>query len=185
MATSLNMSIYGLYYYRPDLFDEMVLPDELDKDTMVANILMECAELTILYPDADMIKEAIGYWSKAKKQTWDRMAEVLYEDYEPFINIKRDETRTITYEPNLKGNGTVTTSVNAWNDGTGTQRDSTKTDTSQTGSSKTTETFHVEGDSAITDAQDVLEKEFKVRAKYELYDYIVNDFRTRFCLMIY
>ena len=37
MATSINMSIYGLYYYRPDLFDDMVLPDELDRDTMIAD----------------------------------------------------------------------------------------------------------------------------------------------------
>lgn len=185
MATSINMSIYGLYQYRNDIFDDMELPEEIDKDTIVANILMECSELTILYPDPDVMKEAIGYWSKARLNVWDRMAEVLYADYDPFINIKRDETRTITYEPNLKGEGNTTTSVNAWNDGTGTQRDTVKTDTSQTGSSKTTETFHVEGDSAITDAQDVARKEFELRDRYELYRYIINDFRTKFCLMIY
>ena len=185
MATSLNMSVYGLYYYRPDLFANMVLPDEIDKDVMIANIIMECAELTILYPDADMLKEAIGYWSNARLNVWQRMAEVLYADYDPFINIKRDEERTITYEPNLKGEGNSTTTVNAWNDGTGVERDSTKTNTSETGKSVTTEKFHVEGDSAITDAQDVARKEFELRDRYELYKYIVNDFRNKFCLMIY
>ena len=185
MATSINMSIYGLYYYRPDLFDDMLLPDDIDKDTLIANIMMECAEMTILYPNADMMKEAIGYWSKARLHTWEKMDVVLYENYDPFINIKRDETRTILYEPNLKDSGTNITSVNAWNDSTGTTRDTVKSDASQTGSAKTTETFHVEGDSAITDAQDVLEKEYKVRAKYDLYAFIVNDFRSRFCLMIY
>lgn len=185
MATSLNMSVYGLYYYRPDIFDDMVLPDQIDRDTMIANILMECAELTILYPDPNMLKEAIGFWSKARLNAWDRMATVLYENYDPFINIKRDETRTILYEPDLKDSGTSTNSVNAWNDLNGVQRDSTKVESTQKGSSKTTETFHIEGDSAITDAQDVARKEFELRDRFELYNYIVNDFRNKFCLMIY
>ena len=55
MATSINMSIYGLYYYRPDIFDDMLIPEELDWDTVISNILMECAEMTMLYPDADMM----------------------------------------------------------------------------------------------------------------------------------
>lgn len=185
MATSINMSIYGLYYYRPDIFDDMLIPEELDRDTVISNILMECAEMTMLYPDADMMKEAIGYWSKARINVWNRMAQVLFADYDPFINIKRDETRTILYEPDLADSGTSVNSVNAWNDINGTERDSTTVNSTQKGSAKTTETLHVEGDSAITDAQDVAKKEFELRDRYEIYDYIVNDFRSRFCLMIY
>ena len=185
MATSLNMSVYGLYYYNNDLFDNLQVPEVIDKDTLIANILLECAELTALYPDANMLKEAIGYWSQSRVQAWEKMAIVLYEVYDPFINIKRDETRTITQDRDLKDDGTSTNSVNAWNDTTGVERNKNKTLNLQTGKITTTEHFHVEGDSAITDAQDVARKEFELRDKFNLYSYIVNDFRNKFCLLIY
>ena len=57
--------------------------------------------------------------------------------------------------------------------------------TSDTGTVTTTEHFHVEGDSAITDAQDVAKKEFNLRDEYNLYNYIINDFKNRFCLLVY
>ena len=49
----------------------------------------------------------------------------------------------------------------------------------------TLETFHVEGDSAITDAQDVLKKEMQVRLEYDLINIIINEFKDKFLLQIY
>lgn len=185
MATSLNMSLFGLYYYDPSIFDDMVLPDQLDKDVLINNLVLECAEMTILYPNADMIKQAIGYWSQMRIHAWERMQTVLYEKYDPFINIKRDEIRTIEQDRNLKDDGTTVGMVNAWNDGTGTERDRNTVNNSYTGKVLTKETYHVEGDSAITDAQDVAKKEMELRIKYDLYNYIISDFKQRFCLSIY
>ena len=85
----------------------------------------------------------------------------------------RDETRTIqTY-------GTETSQVSAWDSSGFTNRD--KND----GNSTVTETYHMEGDSAITDAQDVARKEIELRSRYELDEYIINDFKNRFCLLVY
>ena len=56
---------------------------------------------------------------------------------------------------------------------------------SDNGNSFVTETFHVEGDSAITDAQDVARKEIELRQKYDLYQFIINDFKNRYCLLVY
>lgn len=185
MATSINMSIYGLYQYDNTLFDNMVVPDTIDKDVLIANILLECAELTALYPSVPMIKEAIGYWSQARIHSWKKISGVLYEDYDPFINIKRDETRTIIQERDLNDEGKSTDSVNAWNSTESVDRTSTDVNNKQTGTVSTTEHFHVEGDSAITDAQDVAKKEIDLRTNYDLYNYIVNDFKNKFCLYIY
>ena len=185
MATSINMSLFGLHYYDPTIFDDMVIPDQLDKDVLINNLILECAEMTILYPSADMMKKAIGYWSQMRIHAWERMQEVLYEKYDPFINIKRDELRTITQEPDLIDTGESISKVNAWNDGTGVERDRNNITNTRKGKVTTTETFHVEGDSAITDAQDVARKEMELRIKYDLYNYIVSDFKQRFCLQIY
>lgn len=174
MAT---MSILALYQWDNTIFDAMVLPDQINKDTLVNNILDECAELEVLYPNPDFIKNAIGYWSLKRYHAWEKLQTVLYENYDPFINIKRDEVRTIEYDPNL----TQTASTNAFNEGTGTERESVH----QGGRSVTTEHFHVEGDSAITDAQDVAVKESKLRLEYDLYQIIIEEFKRRFCLLIY
>lgn len=186
-----TLSLLGLYTWDNTIFDNIVLPDEIDKSDFIDNLLMETAELEILYPDSDFMKNAIGVWSNKRIHTWNRIAQVLYEDYDPFINIKRDEIRKIIHDRDLTytNKGDTTTNENAWDDNTSdgvqTQKvnvDLTNTDTGQT---VTTETFHVEGDSAITDAQDVAIKEVKLRSQYDLYDYIINDFIHRFCIMVY
>lgn len=185
MARGSRISILGLYHYNPELFSGLVLPSDLDKDTFIDNLLMEYAELEVVYPDAEFMQDAIGRWSQMRLHTWERMQTVLYEEYDPFINIKRDEVRTITETRDLTGTGSTTGKVSAWND-TGFQ-DRAKDDSTskQTGTVTTTENFHVEGDSAITDAQDVLKKEMDVRIKYDLYRLILAEFKQRFCLLVY
>ena len=75
--------------------------------------------------------------------------------------------------------------VNAYETDIPQTRDRTTSNSTDTGTITTTEHFHVEGDSAITDAQDVAEKEFNLRDEYNLYDYIIKDFKNRFCLLVY
>lgn len=185
MARGSRISILGLYHYNPDLFSSMVLPDQLDRDVFVDNLLMDYAELEVLYPDPEFMQDAIGRWSNMRLHSWERMQTVLYEEYDPFINIKRDEVRTITEERDLTGTGTTTGKVSAWNDTGMTDRAQDDSTSKQTGTVTTTETFHVEGDSAITDAQDVLKKEMNVRIRYDLYRLILAEFKERFLLRVY
>lgn len=178
------LSIKGLYDYEPTMFDQLELPTQIDptsadvvdataKDALITLLVAETAELEAIYPDADIMKTMIGAWSHSRLHTWQRMADVLYENYEPFVNIKRDETRTITTS------GSNTEQVSAWDSSDFTNRGK------NTGTSLVTEHFHVEGDSAITDAQDVLRKEIKARQDYDLLNIIKNEFIQRFCLMVY
>ena len=187
MITEATMSILGLYRADNTIFSEMTLPDEITthlNDYLVyENILLQYAELEVLYPDPDVMKHAISIWSKSRLHTWNRMAEVLYEDYDPYINIKRDERREITQTRNLASSGEAENKVSAWNlDVAAGNCPPSSTDT---GTVSTIETFHVEGDSAITDAQDVLRKEMEVRIAYDLIDIIVREFKERFLLQIY
>lgn len=183
MARGQILSIIGLYNYDESLFDDMTIPDTIDRDTLVNNILMECAELELLYPSWDMMKFAIDTWSAKRLHAWNRLSIVLYEDYDPFINIKRDEERTITQTRDLANS--LKTNVNAYDDNSanGVLRDSASG--TDTGTVTTHEQYHLEGDSAITDAQDVLRKEVEVRTDFNLYDYIIKDFKDRFCLLVY
>lgn len=177
MARGQFLSILGLYQYNHSVFDNLVIPDTIDRDVLIANICMECAELELVYPDWSVMREAIGYWSRKRIHSWEKISTVLYEKYDPFINIKRDEVRTIKHT----SKGDNTTFTNAFDSGTGTERDRINSDFIN----ETEEHFHVEGDSAITDAQDVAQKEVKLRVEHDLYNIIINDFRDRFCLLIY
>lgn len=186
MAT---LSLWALYQYDKTIFDDMVLPSSLNKEVFCNNLIMEAAELEILYADADFLKRAIKYWSESRIYAWNRMERVLYEEYDPFVNIKRDEMREIVQDRNLqtKNDGSNTLNTNAWNSSSAVEREQQIVDntTKDTGKIVTTEHFHVEGDSAITDAQDVARKEMELRIKYDLYRYILNDFKRRFCLLVY
>ena len=180
-----KISILGLYTWDNTLFDNMLLPDQLDRNTLVENILNDYAEMEVIYPDSDFMKKAIAQWSDMRLHAWERMQTVLYENYDPFINIKRDETRTITQTRDLTSNGTNTNQVTAWNTTSFADRERDNSNVKDTGTVTTTDNFHVEGDSAITDAQDVLKKEMDVRIKYDLYRIIKNEFKERFLLMLY
>ena len=185
MANRVKLSLLGLYNWDNTIFDTMSLPTELNRDYFINNLRMECAELTVLYTDSDFMKKAISSWSSMRLHSWERISSVLYAEYDPFINIKRDEVRTILQERDLKGTGNSNTKVNAWETETPQEQNSVNSNSTDTGTVKTTETFHVERDRAITDAQDVLRKEIDARITYDMYRIIIDEFIKRFCLLIY
>lgn len=98
MAT---MTLIGLYNYDNTIFDKMVLPEQLDFETVKNSLIMTCAEFEPLYPSPDALKTAIEYWSKGKLHSWEKIATALYHEYDPFINFTRDERRETEYTPNL------------------------------------------------------------------------------------
>ena len=180
-----KVSIYGLYTKEPSIFDNMMLPDTVNKNDLITNICLECGDLEIIYPDAGIMKIAIRTWSQSMIRAWDMMSDVLFEEYDPFVNIKRDEHRTITQTRDLETTGSSINKVNAWNETEPVTHDTSSGTGTDTGTVTTEEYFHVEGDSAITDAQDVSKKEIELRVKYNLYQIITQDFKKRFCLMVY
>ena len=179
------ISIYGLYTADNSIFDQFHLPANVDKNELVTNLLLELGELEIIYPDPNVIKVSIEAWSFGMVRSWDMISEVLYKEYNPFINIQRDEIRTVTQESNVNNSGTNVNRVNAWNSTDPTTRDQNDTTGQQNATFTTTDKFHLEGDSAITDAQDVARKEIDLRVKYNLYNIITQDFKKRYCLMVY
>jgi len=180
-----KLSILGLYTWDNTIFDEMAVPNKIDRDVLVQNILTDYAEMEVVYPDSDFMKSAINQWSLTRIATWNRMQLVLYQNYDPFINIRRDETRTITQERDLTSDGTSTNQVTAWNSSSFADRERDNSNVKDTGTVTTTENYHLEGDSAITDAQDVLRKEMEMRIRFNLYNIIEQEFMQKFLIMLY
>lgn len=84
------ISILGLYNIDNTIFDDMAYPDTFtagDKTTLNEEILFECCELEILYPDPEIMKRALMRWSEAELPSWNRYANALQEEYNPLWNV--------------------------------------------------------------------------------------------------
>lgn len=99
MSRGATLTVLGLYNHDDGLFSEMAYPEGFsddDKQTVVGNILSECAELEILYPDYETCKTMIRLWSKINLSVWNRIFSVSQLSYNPIENYNRTEQETIT-----------------------------------------------------------------------------------------
>lgn len=89
-----TLSIWGLNQYDDHIFDNMSVPTGIDADSVKENILLECAELELLYPDWDFMQYAIELWSTTELPTWERIAKLAALEYNPIENYDRMENAT-------------------------------------------------------------------------------------------
>lgn len=97
-----TLSILGLYNYQPAIFDSLTIPTSVDKETLIDNIIMEAAELELLFPNADILGRLIGNWSKTRLAAWTRMIGALDAEYNPIENSDRYEDHLEDYTRDLK-----------------------------------------------------------------------------------
>lgn len=91
-----TLSIIGLYNHDESIFDNLSLPNGVDADTVKESILMECAELELLYPDFDFMKNAIGVWCAKEMPFWEKVREMETAEYNPIENYDRYDTEVET-----------------------------------------------------------------------------------------
>ena len=140
MAT---LSIIGLYDMTPDLITGFAIPAGLDRNIAIFDICMECAELEILYPDGDFMKQAIANWCKMRAESWNRLYKALVtSEYSPIENTDRQTAITDT----RKTDGTE-------NDSSESNSTATQADTNESSGSGTT-THSVTGFNSDTFAND-------------------------------
>ena len=204
-----TLSILGLYNYDTSIFENFVVPEGVDAATAVNSIIYENAELEIIYPDPDAMKFFIGLWSSRESVVWARILNAITQEYNPIENYDRQEDWTDTDDedttanntgyrtrtPNLTGintrevaafNGTslVTSEKNT---GTETGNEQLSTSDNGTGSRDLTRVHsgRVHGNIGVTTSQQMLNQELEIAGKVDIYKYISESFKHRFCLMVY
>lgn len=92
------LSVMGMYEYDNTILDGITVPEGMDREALIDNILIECAELEVLYSRADTMKLAVGVWSKSNQYTWKTLYDTTVLDYNPIWNVDADitDTETIT-----------------------------------------------------------------------------------------
>lgn len=104
-----TLDLIGLYNYNPKLLDELVLPEAIEdkRGDLVDNLLLETAELEVLYTDPDFMQKAIGIWSKKQSPIWAELYDTTQYEYNPIWN----KDGKIVEERDLAGTEDVTTNV--------------------------------------------------------------------------
>ena len=241
-----RLDLLGIYNFDNTVLDLLEIPEDeegnelIDKDTLKDNLLMDTAEMEILYPDASFLKLAIGAWSKKQVPIWSELYASTQFEYNPIWNVDgtvvedrdlagtdyrtddhtterthddsmertHDDTMERTHDDTLTTDSSTygynsstaapTDKVENAHDGTitdahtgtitdahtGTITDTDtgtiKHDTSDTGTITTTRT----GNIGVTSTQSLIKEQRDV-VQFNIMDYIINDFKNRFCLLVY
>lgn len=104
-------SITALYNYDPTIFEGFRVPETLDRDTVIAELCLQLAELSLVYPSPSTMKTAIKLWTDIHYKEWEDLEETLYYEYNPIWNV--DGTEVEERDLNNKHKRTGTDTVNA------------------------------------------------------------------------
>lgn len=90
-----KFTLIGTYQYYHnaggDLFELMDLPTGINKDTLCSNILLQGGEFEVQHGNPQFIHNAIGIWSQAWKESFQRWVDALAIEYAPLENYDRME----------------------------------------------------------------------------------------------
>ena len=170
------ISILGLYSYDGTIFDDMVLPEGMDHNMAVDEILLRCADLELLYPDADFMKYAISHWSKANSYNFAKMFNTTQLEYNPIWN----KDGQIIEETDTTGDGTSTGSSKGFNSDNWAEGIRNQDQTAGHGKTVRTE----QGNIGVTTTQQMIREERDI-SEFNIYGYIADRFKSEFCLLVY
>lgn len=199
MARTADLSPLGLYEWDNTIFDLMQIPSELDKNTLVKNILRETAELEVLYPNPVVFKNLIALWSAKNLDVWQRLYNTTQYEYNPIENYNRYEEGTTenerTIDKDTSGNQTDGGWIAGYDSLPVSQTDDGLVKNSRSNSSFTgnedvsdnnegSHTLHAHGNIGVTTTQQLIKEQRQIDT-FNLYDIIIEDFKMKFCILVY
>lgn len=188
------------YHWDNTLFNGMQIPAGVDRDEVVSSILEETSDFPVLITDLETLRFAINKWSAHRVGIWEHFLETTRYEYNPIENYDRreeettnaDRSGTLTSTNSRSGSDTDTEGVSAFN-AAGMTNHTQSTTTYGSGSSGTdTDTreeqiareLYVHGNIGVTSAQDMIKQEREI-ADFDIIDIIVNEYKKKFCILIY
>ena len=208
------LSINAVFnYYGEDLFDDFALPGsadipegeesryidnppDLDVSLLIANILAELGEMNLVYSDPATLKIMIKIWNAMNYDNWVKLYKTTILKYNPIWNKDGTITETKSGSGRVDGGSTTEYGRTQQHDVTGYDTNSYSPDTKETAGGKdtvTTGSMYSNGESVtrtetgnigVTMTQTMLTEERKV-VEFNMYHYITESFKERFCVMTY
>lgn len=195
-----RITIIGMNDYanltNQDLFANLVLPEEVDRDVVINTIIMKTADLPLAFPSFEFLQKQIGAWSKRKKPIFDKWVWLLSQEYNPLYNFDRFEE----YNDKEKEKGAAkakgesklndldkVASYDSESLKTASSRDSGSNNSTESESSNEREldhTAHLYGNIGVTTATQMLQESWDWYGK-DVPELIAEEFKCDFCLGIY
>ena len=195
------LSIMGMYEYDDSIFDGLDVPTYTDPDNVVhivdktkviQSILLNCAELELLYSNIDTMKLAIGVWSASEQDTWRKMYATQMLEYNPLWNVdalvertervagsdNRTTTPSTTNEHSVQGYNSTQWASSDKDVLSGTVTDNSTDDHTTTYREERT------GNIGVTSSMQLIAAERDV-ADFSIIRFITESFKKRFCIMVY
>lgn len=209
-----GVSVLGLYGYDSGLFDLLELPEGVTRETVISRILITCANLPCMYTNPEFVKVAIQIWSRSHIWAWQKLQASTQFVYNPIWNkdgtiIETTEYGAHTVTENRGQRQTTenrgqreTTSedkIAGFNSAEYSNADkSTVTDaaaidstteaaaidTTTEAAREDTTTRTEQGNIGITTTQQMIKEEREI-SDFSIYDYIAQDFKREFCILVY
>lgn len=92
-----RITLYGMIQYDKTLFDGVVLPDGLNRDILINEIISRSGDLFPYYQSPPMLKINISYWFLRRRYDFEQMYKALTATYNPIENYDRHETSSRNY----------------------------------------------------------------------------------------
>lgn len=182
------------------MLDGILLPDALDRDLLIENLLVETGELGLVYWDLEFIRRRVSAWSRKRLAVWNELEKTLHYEYNPIHNYDRMEDRGLittddretTVVSHTGENGNQIEMKNGYNAGSQVQagedivknnQDFDRQDQDDN-THQESETLYARGNIGVMSTQDLIEQQRNI-VQFSVYDYIIQDFKQEFCVMVY
>ena len=188
-----KLTMIGFHQYsKGHLWDNLELPEGIDKDSFINECLRQGGEFPLLYSNLDFMKAQIGEFSKKWFHNFDRWKKAYDFEYEALYNV--DVTTTTTedgtdYKKVVGNSGGTSTGSRAAYDSN--QFQPVDKSTSNANSTNTDDGEHhivteeiKRGNQGVTMSQELVLAEFNVWY-WNLYQHMAEIFVSEFCIPIY
>lgn len=192
-----KLTILGLHQYTDGaIWDYLTLPEGMDKEVVIAEIIRQCKDFSTIYTDAELIKEAIGAWSKKWLHNFERWYTAYNFQYNALYNLDVEATyiddgsdNRITYDHNTGYQQTYTKKAAYDTDAyKNAESDELLPNLTHDGTDnnyhKNTRTEVRKGNQGVTMSQEMLLAEYDAW-KANIYSMIAECFAAEFCICIY
>ena len=88
-----RFTLWGVYQYDPTLFDDVQVPDNVDKDILISCIMQTSGDLKPYYQQPAWLKHNITDWFRRMYFSIDKMMAAIKSEFNPVENYDRYEER--------------------------------------------------------------------------------------------
>ena len=80
-----------MYNYDNTIFDNFKIPEQLDREILIENIMLELGEMELIYNNPNLVKYVLEKWSEKEVAKWRKLYETTMFVYNPIHNYDREE----------------------------------------------------------------------------------------------